>query len=255
MPTSTSCPCSRGLFGFGGALPLLPWLWCCRGGSCHLWLQHVSLQAGPVLLGAVGPADGQAVGLPLLLGLASSCTAHRLHGHPGRSHRLYPTWKLEMANVTQMAASFLSTETVWVPSAVINAPIAELLPQIKAFNQNLGWPKNSEASEGVSLRLNLYQGVKAHHYSCCVCGIHSTVMTPQTVPDLQPWHLQASVSGSCTEQRPALCRCHTWAARSFLCWHLSPENNRRATYNPPNYPVHVENEETTVAPCGTLREH
>lgn len=48
----------------------------------HLSLQHVSLQAGAVLLGAVGPADGQAVGLPLLLGLAGSSTTPALHWHP-----------------------------------------------------------------------------------------------------------------------------------------------------------------------------
>lgn len=50
-------------------------------GGAHLSFQHVSLQARAILLGAVGPADGQAVGLPLLLGLAGGDVAPALHRH------------------------------------------------------------------------------------------------------------------------------------------------------------------------------
>lgn len=65
-----------------------PWAELLLGrGVFHLWLQHLSLQPGAVLLGAVGPADRQAVRLSLLLGLASSCTAHSLHRHPSWSNR------------------------------------------------------------------------------------------------------------------------------------------------------------------------
>lgn len=47
----------------------------------HLSLQQLPLQARAVLLRAVGPADGQAVGLPLLLGLAGAGAAAALHWH------------------------------------------------------------------------------------------------------------------------------------------------------------------------------
>lgn len=59
----------------------------CKSTSDHLSLQHVSLQTRSVLLGAVGPADGQAVGLPLLLRLAGGGAAPALH-----RHRSVQTW-------------------------------------------------------------------------------------------------------------------------------------------------------------------
>lgn len=49
--------------------------------GAHLSFQHVSLQARAILLGAVGPANGQAVRLPLLLGLAGGDVAPALHRH------------------------------------------------------------------------------------------------------------------------------------------------------------------------------
>lgn len=59
----------------------------CKWANLHLSLQHVSLQAGAILLGAVGPADRQAVRLPLLLGLAGGSAAPALHRHPS-----FQTW-------------------------------------------------------------------------------------------------------------------------------------------------------------------
>ncbi len=59
----------------------------CKWADHHLSLQHVSLQAGAILLSAVGPADRQAVRLPLLFGLAGGGTAPALHRHPS-----FQTW-------------------------------------------------------------------------------------------------------------------------------------------------------------------
>ena len=47
----------------------------------YLSVQQVSLQAGAVLLCAVGPPDGQTVGLPLLLRLPGGSAAPALHRH------------------------------------------------------------------------------------------------------------------------------------------------------------------------------
>lgn len=86
-------------------------------GAAHLRLQHVSLQARALLLRAVGPADGQAVGLPLLLGLASSGTAHGLHGHPSWSHHHHHALELEEKH---KARKCLSIQTLRVSVLQIN---------------------------------------------------------------------------------------------------------------------------------------